>query len=336
MTSRSARQRFTLLTTVVLALVMVAGAPGAAAPGADPDGATSGSSLRAKLDEAARAYNDAKARLDTTRHRQSDLAAQARTLDLKLAIASEQAGALAVEAYKGGRIGAISTLLDSGSPDSFLERALSLETQLQRQNEILARLHRAQSELDAAKTALDQAEKLERAQLADVEKRKKDAEKALAALAGGASAGFSGGRVTASPAPRNPDGSWPPESCSVPDPTTSGCLTPRTLHAYQEARLAGFTHYTACWRSGGSGEHPKGRACDFAAAPNGFGGVAYGADKAYGDRLAAWFLANCNQLGVLYVIWYKQIWMPGIGWRAYSGDGTPSGDHMNHVHLSVV
>jgi hypothetical protein len=34
------------------------------------------------------------------------------------------------------------------------------------------------------------------------------------------------------PAPRNPDGSWPDETCSItPDPTTgTGCITPRTLH----------------------------------------------------------------------------------------------------------
>jgi hypothetical protein len=38
---------------------------------------------------------------------------------------------------------------------------------------------------------------------------------------------------------------------------------------------------------------------------------------------------------VLYVIWYKRIWLPGSGWRSYSGDGTPAGDHYNHVHLSV-
>jgi hypothetical protein len=62
---------------------------------------------------------------------------------------------------------------------------------------------------------------------------------------------------------------------------------------------------------------------------------ASGADKTYGDRLAGWCIANASRIGVLYVIWYKQIWQPGIGWKAYSGDGTPAGDHYNHVHLSV-
>ena len=109
------------------------------------------------------------------------------------------------------------------------------------------------------------------------------------------------------------------------------------LHAYQQARAAGFTRYTSCYRSGGSGEHPKGRACDFSAHSTGFlDQVATGDDKAYGDRLAAWCIANSDRIAVLYVIWYKRIWLPSTGWRTYtSGDGTPAGDHYNHVHLSV-
>jgi hypothetical protein len=122
----------------------------------------------------------------------------------------------------------------------------------------------------------------------------------------------------------------------VDDPTTSGCLTPRTLHALQEARRAGFTRYTACFRSGSWGEHPLGRACDFAAYPSGFvDAAATGDNKAYGDRLAAWFLANASRLAVLYVIWFRQIWLPSSGWRTYHGDGTPAGDHVNHVHPSL-
>jgi hypothetical protein len=123
----------------------------------------------------------------------------------------------------------------------------------------------------------------------------------------------------------------------VKDPTTSGCLTPRTLHALQQTKAAGFNHFVSCYRpQEDGGEHPRGRACDFAAATGGFGGVAAGAEKDYGNRLAAWYVANAQGLGVLYVIWFKQIWLPSTGWRAYTnGNGTPSGDHTNHVHLSV-
>jgi hypothetical protein len=141
----------------------------------------------------------------------------------------------------------------------------------------------------------------------------------------------------ATPAPRNADGSWPAENCILDDPTTTGCITPRLLHAAQEARKAGFTHFYSCFRPSGPYEHPKGRACDFAAAPDGFGGIATGADKTYGANLAAYFVKNASSLGVLYVIWFRQVWTPAVGWHAYSGgNGDPSSDHTNHVHLSVI
>jgi hypothetical protein len=134
---------------------------------------------------------------------------------------------------------------------------------------------------------------------------------------------------------RRADGTWPSEGCSIPDPTSSGCLTPRTLHALQQTKATGFTHYVHCFRQASFGEHPKGRACDFAAAPSGFGGIATGSDRTYGNRLAAWFVNNADRLGVLYVIWFRQIWLPGIGWRAYHSSDDPAASHRNHVHLSV-
>jgi len=122
----------------------------------------------------------------------------------------------------------------------------------------------------------------------------------------------------------------------VYEQATGGCITPRTAHARDEAIKAGFNHYNACWRGyNDGGEHPKGRACDFAAAPGGFGGDAYDADRTYGNSLAAFFIYNANRLGVLYVIWYRQIWLPTSGWRSYSGCCDPSSKHTNHVHLSM-
>jgi hypothetical protein len=88
-------------------------------------------------------------------------------------------------------------------------------------------------------------------------------------------------------------------------------------------------------RSSSSGEHGLGRACDFAAATAGFGSAATGDNKVYGNRLAAFFVKNAERLGVLYVIWYRRIWMPGVGWAAYSSGSSPSAAHTNHVHLSI-
>jgi hypothetical protein len=52
------------------------------------------------------------------------------------------------------------------------------------------------------------------------------------------------------PAPRNPDGSWPEERCTIhPDPTTgTDCVTPRLLHLMQPATAVGFPK-PGCYRS---------------------------------------------------------------------------------------
>lgn len=127
------------------------------------------------------------------------------------------------------------------------------------------------------------------------------------------------------------------EGCTEDDPTTNGCLTPRTLNMYYETIDAGFDHYVSCYRSGGGGEHPKGRACDWAADENGFqNSDATGDDKTYGDQLASWYVNNADALGVEYVIWYREFWSPSSGWRSYSGaGGDPASDHTNHVHVSM-
>ena len=299
-----------------------------------PDG--SYSSLQSQLDQAARAYNDAKGRLDAAQQRQTELAGQTKQTEAQLADLTVQANAVVTAVYKGGRLTGFTALLDGGSPEDFLARATTLQEQISRDDRTLRQLNETQARYTEQLAALGTEVENQKVQLAAMEKRKKDIETALASAGSRPSSGFSGGSASATPAPRNPDGSWPKESCSVRDPTTSGCLTPRTLHALQEARRAGFTHYTACHRSGTWGEHPLGRACDFAANVSGFvDAPATGADRDYGNRLAAWFIANASRLAVLYVIWYRQIWLPSSGWRSYHGDGTPAGDHVNHVHLSV-
>jgi hypothetical protein len=141
---------------------------------------------------------------------------------------------------------------------------------------------------------------------------------------------------SAEPAPRKPDGSWPVENCVVrPAPTTGiGCVTPRLLHLVQQANAAGFPK-PRCYRASDHGEHPIGRACDWMMTS---GGEAAGPQRARGDMMAAWAVANADRLGVMYVIWFRMIWTPAEGWHAYNnpwGADDPSGWHTNHVHISV-
>jgi hypothetical protein len=332
-----------LLLTLLTPSAATAAPPttGYVAPGDDDEGGSA--ELREQLEAASKGFIDAKAKLDASTKRQKELTAHLKQLEGELAGRSAALGELAGQAYRHGRLGPMTALLNSTSPDGFLERATALEAVANNEDRALDALTDSREQEARAKAAVDQEIREQTKQVAVMAARKKQAEGALAKAAaannnsGGSSGGITGsGGGTAKPAPRNSDGSWPSESCSQNDPTTSGCITPRTLHALQQAKAGGFTRYVSCYRSGGSGEHPKGRACDFAAQKGGFGGDATGGDRTYGNNLAAYFLRNADRLGVLYVIWYRQIWLPSSGWRSYGGaGGDPASDHTNHVHLSV-
>lgn len=61
------------------------------------------------------------------------------------------------------------------------------------------------------------------------------------------------------------------------------------------------------------------------------------AGNARGDQVAAWFQTHAPELGVRYIIWDRQTWRPGGGWRPYTrGAGDPNLEHRNHVHISFL
>ncbi len=60
--------------------------------------------------------------------------------------------------------------------------------------------------------------------------------------------------------------------------------------------------------------------------------------KATGDRLVAYLVQNAKQLGVKYVIWQQHIWSlerADEGWRLMEDRGSPTQNHMDHVHISL-
>jgi hypothetical protein len=294
-------------------------------------------SLEEQLAAASKGYLDAKAKLEHSQKRQKELSTQVTTVEADLVARDAAVAALAGEAYRVGPLVSMSALLGSPSPDALLDRVSLLDAVAASEEKQVRALIETRESLRQKKAAIDTEVAEQRKQLDAMAQRKAQAERALRqAGAGQAAAGPTGTGVrTAAPAPRNADGSWPTESCSLNDPTTSGCITSRMLHALRQAQAAGFTRYVSCYRSGSSGEHPLGRACDFSAQQGGFGGVATGGDRTYGNNLASFFIGNSSRLGVLYVIWFERIWLPSSGWRTYNGGGDPSSDHTNHVHLSV-
>ena len=305
-------------------------------PGTDDEGGTQ--ALREKLEAAARGYYDVKAVLTASQARQAEIAERLKVAQEGLAQLSVQIGTVAAARYKGSQMGVLNGLITGeGDPRTLLQGAAVADYLVWRDDTYLRLYRTTKDEAEKQQALLDAELKIQAEQLAALDAQKREAEKALAGVGGMVTAGYTGNSVDAQPADRTADGYFPREGCSYDDPTkTGGCITPRMYHTLNEARLAGFTHYVSCWRSATWGEHPQGRACDFAASPNGFGGIAAGDDRDYGNRLAAWAVHNAEALGIMYVIWFRQVWFPGSGWRSYSGVGDPATEHTNHVHISML
>jgi hypothetical protein len=326
-----------VLAILAALAVLVVAAPAAHA---EPDEEGGTKTLRSALESAAKGHVEAKNKLENSKKRQKQLTVTLAQAKAKSTELQGRVREVANRSYRQGRFNTMTLLLNSTSPDTFMERALRLDQMAQIDGKVLTGYRAAVTTAEQAKQAIDLEIKEQQRQVTVMAKKKQQAEQALASVGGGAVAGgfVSANSPLAKPAPRNSDGSWPKESCTVDDPSKGeGCLTPRTAHAYQQARAAGFKRYTACFSQRSSGEHPKGRACDFSANSSGFQNVnASGGDRTYGNNLAAYLVKNASRLGVMYVIWYRQIWNPGTGWTSYSGSGGPNATHTNHVHLSVL
>jgi hypothetical protein len=329
------RGRLGLLIAMIVTIVALIGTGVPAY--ADPDGGGQTKALSDQLEAAAKSYYDIKAKLTASQTRQTQLKKTLADSQLSLLRLQAVVGQIAAARYEGGSLGVFDGLLaNDASTSDLLQAGAVAQYLIWKDDSQLHQLVQTEATATAAQKELDAEVVNENKQYAALDAAKRNAEKALASVGGLVSAGYTGPVTDAQPAPRNSSGGFSAESCSLKDPTTSGCITPRLFHALTEARLAGFTHYVACYREATFGEHPLGRACDFAAAQNGFAGIATGAERTYGNQLAAWFIHNSDALGVLYVIWFRQIWMPGIGWRSYDGCCDPASTHQNHVHLSVV
>jgi hypothetical protein len=282
-----------------------------------------------------RDYSQAKAKMDKSRKRQAQLAVEVKRAQADLDTLAPQVNQIAAQSYRTGRIGALSMLLESDAPDSFVKRAASLDELNMVNEQKLAKVNAVKTRAEQAKLAIDAELREQQKQANIMAKRKTEADKALSLVGG---KGFTGGLVAAtSPVARigpgrTADGGWAPESCSENDPTTSGCVTPRTLHAYKEVKRAGFDRFVGCYRPGGPWEHPKGRACDWSLQNSGFSPWHNTDTRTYGNNVAAFLIRNADRLGIYYVIWNRQIWFPATGWKSYSG---PS-NHTDHVHMSLL
>ena len=77
-------------------------------------------------------------------------------------------------------------------------------------------------------------------------------------------------------------------------------------------------------------DHPSGHAIDFMV-PSPFSG----SGVALGNEIVAAVQANASAWHVKYLIYRQRIWLPGSGWRGMSDRGSPTANHMDHVHVTV-
>jgi hypothetical protein len=324
------------LLVALLAVTVGVAAPAAADPPSDGPGSND---LRAQLDQAQSAWLDAKTALDASVARQQQLSNTLSTVQAQLAVESVAVGKVAREQYMSAGFTAVRGIMASGSAHQLLDAMSLSDAIVSRQTDLIQTLMDTQDQAQAAQDGIAKEAAKQTELLAEMDTRKQQAQQALWAAGGGQpTAGFSSAAsYVATQAPRNANGGWDPEPQSVYEPATGGYITPRLEHAKEQASDAGFTNYVACYRSlEDGGEHPRGRACDFAvSATCHYCGSAQGAEKDYGTNLAAFLVFNADRLGVLYVIWYRQIWLPSSGWSSYFGCCDPSSMHTNHVHLSV-
>jgi hypothetical protein len=75
------------------------------------------------------------------------------------------------------------------------------------------------------------------------------------------------------------------------------------------------------------GEHVTGKALDIMTS-----------DVALGNQIAAFLQAHASELHIYDILWQQHIWTPvraSEGWRLFADRGSPTANHMDHVHVSV-
>lgn len=72
-------------------------------------------------------------------------------------------------------------------------------------------------------------------------------------------------------------------------------------------------------------DHPSGRALD----------IMTGGDSALGDQINQFLQQNADALGIDYTLWQQQTWKPGQGPTPMEDRGSPTQNHMDHVHAMI-
>jgi hypothetical protein len=115
----------------------------------------------------------------------------------------------------------------------------------------------------------------------------------------------------------------------APCPDGSGTEAGLTSSAVRLFRAV-CTAFPALTTYGGydnHGEHSSGKAIDFMVS-----------DPSLGQAVADWARTHASELDIYDILWQQHIWTPvraSEGWRSMPDRGSPTANHMDHVHISV-
>lgn len=101
-------------------------------------------------------------------------------------------------------------------------------------------------------------------------------------------------------------------------------LQPDTVRVYR-AVCAEFPSVSRYGGRSGGGDHGSGLALDIMVTGS------------TGDQIASFLQKHRSELGIHYLIWEQRIWRPSTSgsWRGMSDRGSPTANHMDHVHVST-
>jgi len=111
-----------------------------------------------------------------------------------------------------------------------------------------------------------------------------------------------------------------------PDGSVEYRLTPAAVYVYRSVCHA-FPQITSYGGWDAHGAHLSGRALDIMTS-----------DVALGDAIAAFLQQHASELHLYDILWRQRIWTPvraSEGWRLFADRGSPTANHMDHVHVSV-
>ena len=111
-----------------------------------------------------------------------------------------------------------------------------------------------------------------------------------------------------------------------PDGSVEYRLTPGAVYVYRSVCHA-FPQISSYGGWDNHGEHVTGKALDIMTS-----------DVTLGNAIAAFLQAHASQLHIYDILWQQHIWTPvraSEGWRLFADRGSPTANHMDHVHVSV-